>query len=161
MYRMRRAVVLMIALLMVACGTAAGPDPTVIDLPEVDAAGFPAFLATDPRPTVVNVWGSWCGPCRAEAPLLADAWAAHGDEVRFVGVNVQDTQDGAKGFIDRYRLGFEHVFDPAGTIPADLRGYGVPVTFFVDADGAVVSAHSGIINEAQLLTGIDTLLLGH
>ena len=157
----RLALALTLALVVAACSAGSpGTSGQVPDLPEAGVAEFGTILAADPRPTVANVWASWCGPCRAEAPLLARAWESYGDQVRFVGINVRDAQTPAKGFIETYGLHFEHVFDRTGAIPAQLGGFGVPITYFIAADGTVVGTHSGIIDERSLVEAIDDLLMG-
>lgn len=158
---MRRTtpLLLALALLLAACGSgASGDDGSVPDLPEASPDEIVAFLADDPRPAVVNVWASWCGPCRAEAPLLTEAHAEYGDRVLFVGVDVQDTQAGAKSFIAEYGLDFDHFFDPDRAVPAAWGGFGVPITYFVDADGAIIETHNGILDERGLVEAIEGLL---
>ncbi len=154
-----RIVTVLVALVVAACGGADIDISDVPDLPAVTVPEFTAMLADDPRPAVVNVWASWCVPCRSEAPLLRAANAEFGDRVRFIGVNVQDTQEGAKRFIAEFGLdGFPHVFDPDRRIPAVLGGIGVPITYFVAPGGEVIETHVGVIDERTLALGIDELL---
>ena len=68
------------------------------------------------RPVVVNVWASWCGPCRVEAPLLQDAADEYGDRVAFLGVASRDEPDGAARFIERYGISYPNVFDDSGEV---------------------------------------------
>ncbi len=144
--------------LLAACaqpGSGAAPG----ELPAIDPAAMRGLLAASDRPVVVNVWGSWCVPCRSEAPLLRAAHRQHEDDVRFVGVAVRDAQGPAQEFIDEFGLGgFEHYFDRAARVPADLGGRGVPITFFVRAGGDEIRVHNGIIDEQTLALGIDELL---
>ena len=91
--------------------------------------------------------------------MLRAAAADSGDRVRFIGIDVRDDQEGARGFIAEFGLdGFTHFFDPSGAVPADLGGFGVPQTYFFAADGALVAAHPGIIDERTLALQIDELL---
>ncbi len=148
----------LLLLLLAACSQGAGESPSA-PLPEIDPAGMRALLAGSTQPVVVNVWGSWCAPCRSEAPLLRAAQADAGDEVRFVGVAVRDSQGPAREFIDDFGLGgFEHYFDRDSRIPADLGGRGVPITFFFAPGGDLVELHNGIIDERTLALRIDELL---
>ena len=106
-------------LLLTACGTA---DPIdVPELPLMDDAILSEIL-TSGDPIVLNVWASWCIPCRSEAPLLAAAHAAFGDDVAFIGVDIEDTQDGARAFIAEYGLEFVSYFDRNGAVRAALGG---------------------------------------
>lgn len=151
--------VVFLSLTLAACGGPAADSDTLPDLPTMDPVEFSAMLTQDERPAVVNVWASWCVPCRSEAPLLSRANRRFGDRVRFIGVNVQDTQPEAKKFIAEFDLGgFPHVFDPNRRIPGALGGIGVPITYFVAAGGEVVDTHVGVIDERTLALGIDELL---
>ncbi len=145
-----------LALLLAACSQ--GGQPAAGDLAELDPDGMRALLAASDRPVIVNVWGSWCVPCRSEAPLLRAAHADAGDEIRFVGVAVRDSQGPAREFLDEFGLGgFEHYFDRDARVPADLGGRGVPLTFFFAPGGELLDLHSGIIDEQALALGIDEL----
>ncbi len=151
---------LLLLLVLAACSQGAGAPPAE-PLPEIDPAGMQALLAESDRPVIVNVWGSWCAPCRSEAPLLRAAHREHGDAVRFVGVAVRDSQGPARAFIDEFGLGgFEHYFDRPSRVPADLGGRGVPITFFFAPGGEPAEVHNGIIDERTLALRIDELLAG-
>jgi len=158
---MRRFVpVLALALVLAGCGTRATVDVDDIDdLPTITATEARTLLETSDRPVVFNVWASWCGPCRSEAPLLRRAHDEYGDEVRFVGIDVRDDQAAARSFIAEFGLeGFDHFFDRTGDVPADLGGIGVPQTWFFAAGGALVYQHNGVIDERTLALQIDELL---
>ena len=118
------------------------------------------ILNTSDRPVVLNVWASWCIPCRSEAPLLDVAANAFNTEVRFVGLNVSDTQDGARRFIAEFLADapIEHYADPRGAITAQLGGAGVPLTFFFNADGSLSELHFGVIDERTLALQLDELI---
>ena len=83
---------------------------------------------------MVNVWAAWCDPCKAEAPLLHDASQTYGDRVQFLGVDILDSLDGARGFIAEHGLTYPSIFDPAGAIRDSLGMIGQPVTVFYDAE---------------------------
>ena len=153
------SVVLAASLAIAACTSASVPIDDVPALPHVDPNAVAELLAGSERPVVLNVWASWCTPCRSEAPLLRSAAARHESSIRFVGVAVRDGQSGAREFIAEFGLdGFEHFFDPTGAVPAALGGVGVPLTFFFEAGGRLVTMHSGVIDERALALQIDELL---
>ncbi len=147
---------LALLVLITSCASTGGDDPG--DLPVTDADHFAWVLAALDRPAVVNVWASWCVPCRSEAPLLRAAHEQFGDQISFIGVDVQDDQSSARAFVAEFGLSFPNYFDRVRSVPARLGGIGVPITYFVDSSGQVVDVHQGIIDEATLALGIDELL---
>ena len=130
----------------------------IADLPITDAAAFDEHLASLEKPAVVNIWASWCIPCRSEAPLLNEAFEAHGSEVEFIGVDVQDTQDGAKRFLAEFGLEFDHFFDRSRSVPNHYATIGTPATLFFGPHGELISTHSGVIDDRGLALGIDEIL---
>jgi cytochrome c biogenesis protein CcmG/thiol:disulfide interchange protein DsbE len=107
---------------------------------------------------VVNLWASWCIPCRSEAPLLTEAHRQLGDEIRFIGVATQDTQVDAEAFVAEFSMTFENYFDRSGEVKGWIGSLGLPTTFFVAPGGEVVSTVFGIIDERALALEIDELL---
>lgn len=158
---MKRALVLAAIVLMGACGGPSADISSIPDLPEASTDEVVASIREGGSPAVVNVWASWCGPCRSEAPLLSAAAHRFGEQVSFIGVNVRDSQTRAKEFIAEFLQDapMEHVFDRDGSTVADLGGSsGVPLTFFMRADGTVAEIHFGVIDERTLALGVDELL---
>ncbi|MGH3544829.1 MAG: TlpA family protein disulfide reductase [Mycobacteriales bacterium] len=99
----------------------------------------------DYRGTVVvlNFWGSWCAPCRAEAAeLVTVAEATYDAGVRFIGVNVRDSQDKAAAFDRTYRVPYPSIFDPAGRVALAFRDTppnAIPATIVIDRNGGVAA----------------------
>jgi len=119
-------------------------------LPLVDVAGFQELLGQlHGTPVVVNVWASWCIPCIAEAPMLRQA-AVDNPNVQFLGVDVQDSKDGAIGFIHDHGIPYPSVFDPAGAIRNSLSLQGQPDTLFYDENGVLQATSIGQISQATL-----------
>jgi cytochrome c biogenesis protein CcmG/thiol:disulfide interchange protein DsbE len=150
-----------LALILAACAPTAAvqaeaPPPTTTD--EMNA-----LLAESTLPVVLNVWASWCVPCRSEAPLLSRASHRYQGEVRMIGLNVRDAPSGAAAFIAEFfaDASMEHLADSAGGIPIDLGGTrGVPLTFFYEPGGELRFIHYGVIDERTLALQIDELLSG-
>jgi cytochrome c biogenesis protein CcmG/thiol:disulfide interchange protein DsbE len=139
------------AALTAACTSSSVAIDDIPALPAVTGAALLSELADSARPVVVNVWASWCAPCRSEAPLLRSAAAEWSPRVGFVGIAVRDDQDGARSFIAEYGLAaIDHRFDPAGDVPATLGGVGVPLTYFFRAGGELAHLHRGVIDERTL-----------
>jgi len=156
---MRRLLPAALALtLLVSCAGPRSDTSGLPDLPTVDADQFEARLAALDRPAIVNVWASWCIPCRSEAPLLERAFVAHGAEIEFIGVDVQDNQSDAKAFLVEFGLDFDHVFDRERSIPNHYAAIGTPITFFFAPHGELMKTHNGVIDERGLALGIDELL---
>ncbi len=145
------------AVALTGCG-AGDSQPIGSPLPPTDAAEVLALLESTTQPVIINVWASWCIPCRSEAPLLERAHAQFGDDVRFLGVNVADTQDGARRFIAEFGLSFENLFDAPRSVPAALGGSGVPLTYFFAPGGELVHFQPGVIDERTLALQLDELL---
>lgn len=155
---MTRALVL--TLILAACGasTIDASDQTAEPLPPTTAEAFEAHLASLDKPAVVNVWASWCLPCRAEAPLLDAAFEKYGSELEFIGIDVQDNQADAQSFLAEFGLVFDHFFDPKREVPNHYAGLGTPITFFFGPGGELVATHNGVVDERTLALNIDELL---
>lgn len=105
---------------------------------------------------VVNVWASWCPPCRAEFPYFQEASAQLSRRVAFVGVDTLDSNSAARHFLDQVPVSYPAYEDPAGAIGRRIGTLGgVPVTAFYDRSGHLVYLHQGpYTSERQLLADI-------
>lgn len=148
---------LVMALVATACSAGSTDISDVPELPVTDADAFAAHLETIDQPAVVNVWASWCLPCRSEAPLFDEANAVFGEEIAFIGVDVADNQQDAREFLAEFGLDFPHFFDPDREIPSAYNGFGTPITFFFAPGGELVYTHNGVIDERTLALNIDEL----
>jgi len=101
------------------------------------------------KPVVINFWATWCGPCWEEHPVLV-AGARRHPEVQFVGVVFQDTEDKILGFLEQRGVSYPTVVDDRGKTAIAYGVAGVPETFFLDANGAIVAKYSGPLNAADL-----------
>lgn len=94
------------------------------------------------RVTVVNVWASWCVPCRQEHPILDEV--AKDTRIRLVGINYKDDPENARRFLGQLGNPFAAVgTDPRGRTAIDWGVYGVPETFVITADGRIAYKHIG------------------
>ena len=101
------------------------------------------------RVTIVNVWASWCAPCRQEHPLLMDL--ARTGAARVVGINYKDNPENARRFLGALGNPFAAVgVDPNGRAAIDWGVYGVPETFIVGPDGTIRHKHVGPLTPETL-----------
>ncbi|CAN5839464.1 hypothetical protein BH18ACT6_BH18ACT6_25950 [soil metagenome] len=154
---LRGALVMATTILFTACSSLSNEDLGP-DLPIAHLDEFQEMLAASDRPVVVNVWASWCIPCREEAPLLTEALAEYGEQVSFIGLAFDDNQPGAKQFLAEFDLPFPHYFDQDGVILAEYGGLGIPRTYFFDPGGELVHTFNGVLDAATLALHIDELL---
>jgi cytochrome c biogenesis protein CcmG, thiol:disulfide interchange protein DsbE len=140
------------ALLLASCaGGDAGPASRVGDpVPDYAAAtmaGEPFHLG-DGTPTLVNVWATWCAPCRKEMPELETLhrrYAARGLRIVGVSVDVRGAEERVRQFVEEVGVTFPIVHDPAERIGSVVLVMGMPTTFLVGRDGRVAWFHLGAL----------------
>ena len=102
------------------------------------------------RPVLVNLWASWCAPCRDEMPLLQAAYERDGDRVGFLGVNTEDTPSAAASLLDDLDVTYAHVVDREKKLLAALAAPGLPVTIAVAADGRILDRQVGQMSAERM-----------
>ncbi|MFN3974217.1 MAG: TlpA family protein disulfide reductase [Dehalococcoidia bacterium] len=108
---------------------------------------------------VVNFWGSWCPPCRAEMPALQKIWETFQNRgLTLIGVNVQDTEADALAFLKEVGVTFPTGPDKNGAITRTYRVIGFPTTVFIDRQGQVVRRWTGAITQERLTVLVEDLL---
>ena len=123
------------------------PDFTVMTL---DGAGFTLseHLENDGRPVFLNMWASWCPPCRAEMPDIDAASQTH-EYVKFVGVAVNDDPAAATDFVTsngiEYTIGFGD-----GAVSQGYNVRGLPATFIISSDGVILEQIFGAVSSADI-----------
>jgi cytochrome c biogenesis protein CcmG, thiol:disulfide interchange protein DsbE len=109
------------------------------ELTPLECLGGGAPIATDEiaGPALINVWGTWCKPCREELPHLREFYEKSKDQVNVIGVAVEEKSQAAViKFIESNGMNWPVLYDADGSTKAEF-GMGVPVTWFVDQDGEV------------------------
>ena len=109
----------------------------------------------------LNFWASWCPPCRAEARTLEAAWQKYKDQdVVFVGIAIQDTEEDARAFLREFGITYPNGRDPTGKIAIDYGVWGIPETFIVDGQGRITYKHVGGIGWPAITAKLDEALRG-
>ncbi|MFA9461328.1 prolipoprotein diacylglyceryl transferase family protein [Thiohalorhabdus sp. Cl-TMA] len=121
------------------------------------AGGSRPLGGADGGPVVVNLWASWCPPCRREMPRLADAARAR-EEVAFAFVNQGEARRKVADFIGRFELAPRAVFlDHERRLAAHFGAAGLPATLFYNGRGKLVASHVGEISRAALQDQLDRI----
>ena len=102
------------------------------------------------RPAVINFWATWCVPCFQEHPLLVSAARSLGDRVRFVGVIYEDSEQQVRGFLARQGSAYPSLVDPGSRTAIAFGVFGVPETYFLDAEGKIAAKHIGPLDAQSL-----------
>lgn len=167
---MRRLLAVVAAgLLLVGCGSDPGADgPRPFETVRAGDPLPPAQLerlgadgtvdTTDWRgePTVVNFWATWCPPCVEEMPAFESAHQQLGDDVRFVGVDVEDpNEEAALALAEETGVSYLLVRDPDRSYFQAVKGRGMPLTVLVDGDGTIRHRHNGPLTEERLLALVE------
>jgi cytochrome c biogenesis protein CcmG/thiol:disulfide interchange protein DsbE len=95
------------------------------------------------RPAVVNIWAAWCGPCRAEMPVMQRVSLDMGRQVAFVGVDMRDNHEAATTFLRKIPVTYPSYDDPSGEVYNAEHLVGVPSTLFYDRRGRQTFVHQG------------------
>ena len=124
----------------------------------LDLHGRPVHLsAITGKPMVVNLWATWCPPCRREMPALLDAQRANPD-ITFVFVNQGEPAEAVRGFLDANRLELQNVLLDANLqVGKETGSRGMPTTLFFDAHGKLIDQRMGEVSEATLKQRIEAL----
>jgi len=131
----------------------------LLDGGEFDSADYAGEIL------VFNVWGSWCPPCRAEAPALRQVWEETRERgVQFVGINIRDDRAAARAFERRFGITYPSVFDPAARLLLQFRTTlppnAIPSTIVVDRQGKVAARVVGGTTYEKLRAVVDGVLTG-
>lgn len=132
-----------------------GKQAPELALPAIEGSGLPG-VAQDQikgKLTLLNVWASWCGPCRVEHPFLMEL--AQDTRLQIVGLNYKDKSANANRFLSE--LGNPYVavgVDPNGVAAIDWGVYGVPESFLISPEGMILYKHIGPITETSFQTKV-------
>jgi thiol-disulfide isomerase/thioredoxin len=186
-YPVRKLILVLSSLLLTACAT---PNAAIQNSDEagfISGDGTATFLKVEDRNlapelialdfngkeidlknyknkvVVLNVWGSWCGPCRKEAKELQELYVKNKDSgVEFIGINIRDSKVSAEKFVTNFGITYPNIFDRDGikllgfkdTLPANA----IPSTVLVDKNGKVAARQLGPIERALIQGFISSLV---
>ncbi|MBO4162067.1 MULTISPECIES: TlpA family protein disulfide reductase [Micromonospora] len=139
-------------------GTAGSPAPADGGgslLPELTLScftgGSPVALRDIHGPAVINVWASWCPPCRQELPAFQRLSVRAAGQLQVIGVNSRDSRDGAQAIGEDFGIRFPVLFDQGEALQRELRRTAVPLTLLVDAQGRIRHTdNSGALDDTRL-----------
>ena len=132
------------------------PSPLKAVVERATSNGSVALRELQGVPVILNIWASWCPPCRDEAPVLERAWREAGpDGVLFVGLDTRDVRDDARAFLREFNVSYLNIREGDKTISRRYGATGLPETFFIDRDGQIVGHVIGAVNLEQLRAGAD------
>ncbi|MCX6409295.1 MAG: TlpA disulfide reductase family protein [Actinobacteria bacterium] len=167
------AAVLIIALLIVGLAASGGstaiddalvsgqrppaPDitlPVLVSGPGLPPAGQRVSLSSlKGTPVVLNLWASWCGPCRDEAPIFETAWERYRTKGALVlGLDLQDLSGNALEFLREYGITYPSLRDGSDASKRDLEATGVPETYIIDKRGRIALHITGQVTELRQIT---------
>lgn len=169
------ALLAFVALLAYGFSGRFGVNPRLVDSPLVgqpfpevtleylEADGELSLSEFSGKYLVVNIWASWCVPCRFEHPALTTAASVYESrDVHFVGISYQDRASDAIRFLDEFGRGenYSYLIDSDSRATVELGVFGVPETYFVDSSGVVRGRFQGELSPTQLIGAVEDLLAG-
>lgn len=130
-----------------------------VEAPVASGPGLDGSEVTTSHPgkvVVLNVWGSWCEPCRAEAPALEAAWQDTKGVAQFVGIDTRDPDPApARAFVRSFGITYPSIHDPRGHSLLQFSGTlppsGIPSTLVIDADGRIAARIIGEVDRTTLV----------
>lgn len=172
---MRKLSFLLPLLVLVACGTSPAVIPgEVINCESISVISNPkkefptqcldgsagVNVAAIKGPAIINVWGSWCDPCREELPHFIEFFENKDERITLIGIDVEEKNSAAgRKFAIAQGMRWPNLFDEDGST-RKYFGMGVPVTWFVDSDGRVVHKKIGPVKSVDELHDLAQKYLG-
>lgn len=129
----------------------------LVDLDDVSVSTSDWFPSMG-QPMLVNFWFTSCPPCRREMPALQQAFETYGEQVRFIGVNVQDSASAIRAFVDELGVTYEMLRDINGNLVVANGISAFPTTLFIDSNGRIVKQVAGELTTESIDRSIALLL---
>jgi thiol-disulfide isomerase/thioredoxin len=146
----RRLLLVICAGAMLSCSSGGATKPVDASFKRLDGSTA-SFADYHGKPVVVNFFSSTCVPCVTEMPALERVHQELGAKVAFLGMNVQDTVEAARSFLETVKVTWDIGRDPTGSIlQTEANGVGLPTTLLLDPRGIIVFKHLGALDVGQL-----------
>ena len=165
---MKRLVFILLALCLILVGCGAKdpvtPDPNeglsqAYSFKMKDIEGNEVTLKSlNDKPIILNFWASWCPPCKAELGDFEKMYKQYGNKINFVMLSVDEAFSDALAIAEENGYTFPIYHDAMGEGSFYYSISSIPQTYFINSDGYITKAYTEMITEAQLKSGIDTLL---
>jgi thiol-disulfide isomerase/thioredoxin len=146
------------AMTVAACGNGHDNSPLSFAVSTIDGNKAGSLADNLTGPTVVNLWATWCGPCKREMPDFEKVHQQLGSTVRLIGLNEGDTASSAAAFVETLGVTYDQLLDQEVNATAAFSVSGLPATVLI-AGGKVVAKHVGELSAAELTSLIEDSLL--
>lgn len=131
-----------------------GRPAPAFELAPVDGGATVSLAGLAGRPAVINFWATWCIPCLEEHGVLNDAARAAQGKAQFVGVVYEDDEERVRAFLRQRGVAYPSLIDPEGQTAIAYGIFGVPETFFVDAQGRIAAKQVGPLTRDSLAANL-------
>jgi cytochrome c biogenesis protein CcmG, thiol:disulfide interchange protein DsbE len=129
------------------------------ELPRLDGSGSGSLADYRGDWVLVNVWASWCGPCRDESPALQAFHERHSDDgFTVLGIDTEDATEAGLDFVAEFELTYPQLHDGPGEYKDELETTGVPESFLVDPEGELALHRPGPVTEEYLREAVEPLI---
>lgn len=118
----------------------AAPAVHAADAPHTDSFDIAAYQG---QVVYVDFWASWCTPCRASFPFMADLANQYGDDLTIVAINVDESKTDAEVFLETFETPFDIIYDPDGELAKAFNVPGMPTSYLYDRNGVFLNRHIG------------------
>ena len=129
---------------------AVGDPVPVATLPTLPEGGEGSIEDYRGQWVLLNVWASWCGPCKEESPALDKFEKTHGEQIAVVGIDTKDLSEDALGFLKEFSIDYPQLRDASGDYTDQkLKTTGVPESFLINPQGNLVAHYSGPFTDVE------------
>jgi cytochrome c biogenesis protein CcmG/thiol:disulfide interchange protein DsbE len=141
-------------------GVEIGEATPVTTLPELNGSGTGSLADYRGEWVLVNVWASWCGPCREESPALERISRRHRSRLTVLGIDTRDLSDDGRDFLAEFGISYPQLRDGDGDYARELGTTGVPESFLVGPDGTLVDHFPGPFADDEAIEGFAAPAIG-